>query len=56
MLKIDKLQDSDEEALIGMIKSPSNISNGSRVQVQEVIMLHHIIQDQQKVTNQEKHV
>eukprot|EP00088_Acartia_fossae_P066856 TRINITY_DN8307_c0_g1_i1.p1 TRINITY_DN8307_c0_g1~~TRINITY_DN8307_c0_g1_i1.p1 ORF type:complete len:522 (+),score=142.21 TRINITY_DN8307_c0_g1_i1:372-1937(+) len=30
-------KDSDEEALIGMIKSPSNISNGSRVEVQEVI-------------------
>lgn len=32
-------KDSDEEALIGMIKSPSNISNGSRVQVQEVITI-----------------
>lgn len=32
-------KDSDDEALIGMTKSPSNASNGSRVEVQEVIIV-----------------
>jgi len=46
--KMKKIKDSDDEALIGMTKSPSNASNGSRVEVQEVIIVENSTDEEEE--------